>query len=215
MSETAVSYDFEQLEPSAPPAREEPAQIVAQAITEADRLRTEAHATGYAEGRAAGHEQGAAEVARLAHTFKEAVTGIAALRGELVEAIERDALDLGLQLATRVVAGVSELRGELISEAVRGALARISERRRIAVLVNPADVDLLKQAIAEQTAASGVEHCEVRSDERVAIGGAIVATEEGEVDASVWTQLERAREVVEASLASKRHETTASMPSGT
>ncbi|MGA9284860.1 MAG: FliH/SctL family protein [Solirubrobacteraceae bacterium] len=207
MSETAVSYDFEQLEPSTPPAREEPAQIVAQAVAEADRLRSEAHAAGYAEGRVAGHEEGAAEVTRLARTFEEAVTGIEALRGEVVEAIERDALDLGLQLAAKVaagVAGVAELRGELISEAVRGALARVSERRRIAVLVNPADLDLVKGAIAEQTAASGVEHCEVRSDERVAAGGAIVATEEGEVDASVWTLLERAREVVEASLASER-----------
>lgn len=204
MSETAVSYDFEQLEPSTPPAREEPARIVAQAVAEADRLRAEAHTAGYAEGRAAGHEAGAAEMTRLARAFEEAVTGIEALRGEVVERIERDALDLGLHLAEKVVAGVAELRGELISEAVRGALAKISERRRIAVLVNPADLDLVKGAIAEQTAASGVEHCEVRSDERVAPGGAIVATEEGEVDASVWTQLERAREVVEASLASER-----------
>jgi flagellar assembly protein FliH len=204
LSETAVSYDFEQLEPSTPPAREEPAQIVAQAVAEADRLRAEAHAAGYAEGRAAGHEEGAAEVARLAHLFGEAVVGVEALRGEVVEAIERDALDLGLHLAEKVVAGVSELRAELISEAVRGALSRVSERRRIAVLVNPADLDLVKQAIAEQAGASGVEHCEVRSDERIAAGGAIVATEEGEIDASVWTQLERAREVVEASLASER-----------
>lgn len=204
MSETAVSYDFEQLEPSTPPAREEPAQIVAQAIAEADRLRAEAHLAGYAEGRAAGHEEGAAQMARVAHAFEESVAGIEALRSEMVEAIERDALDLGLNLAAKVVAGVAELRGELISEAVRGALARVSERRRIAVLVNPDDLDLVKEAIAEQTRASGVEHCEVRSDERVATGGAIVVTEEGEVDASVRTQLERAREVVEASLASER-----------
>jgi flagellar assembly protein FliH len=204
LSETAVSYDFEQLEPSTPPAREEPAQIVAQALAEADRLRAEAHATGYAEGRVAGHEEGAAEVALLARAFEESVAGIEALRGEVVEAIERDALDLGLHLAEKIVAGVAELRGELISEAVRGALAKVSERRRIAVLVNPADLDLVKEAIAKQAGAIGVEHCEVRPDERVTAGGAIVATEEGEVDASVWTQLERAREVVEASLASER-----------
>lgn len=204
MSETAVSYDFEQLEPSTPPAREEPTQIVARAVAEADRLRAEAHAAGYAEGRAAGHQEGAAEVARVTRAFEESAAGIEALQGEVVEAIERDALDLGLRLAAKVVAGVAELRGELISEAVRGALARVSERRRIAVLVNPADLDLVKGSVAEQAGASGVEHCEVRPDERVAAGGAIVATEEGEIDASVWTQLDRAREVVEASLASER-----------
>ncbi len=72
------------------------------------------------------------------------------------------------------------------------------------MLVNPGDLELVKDAILEQARMSGVEHCEVRSDERVAAGGAIVATEDGEIDASVWTQLERAREVIAASLASER-----------
>lgn len=204
MSETAVSYDFEQLEPSTPPAREDPERIVAQAIAEADRVRAEAHATGYAEGRAAGHQEGAAEAARLAQAFAEAIAGIEGLRGEVVETIEHDALELGLRLAEKIVAGVAELRAELIAEALSGAMARIAERHRIAVLLNPADLELVKDAIIEQAKMSGVEHCEVRSDERVAAGGAIVATEEGEIDASVATQLDRAREVVEASLASER-----------
>ena len=45
---------------------------------------------------------------------------------------------------------------------------------------------------------SGIEPCDLQSDERVRVGGAIVRTAEGEVDASVQTQLERAREVVVA-----------------
>jgi flagellar assembly protein FliH len=204
LPETAVGYDFEQLEPSVPPAPEEPAQIVAQARAEADRIRAEAHTAGYAEGRAAGHRQGAGEIARLASSFAEAAMGIEGLRAEVVEAVEHDAIDLGLRLAEKVVAGAAELRTELIAEALRGGLARIAERYRIAVLVNPADLDLFKDAIVEQARMSGVEHCEVRSDERVAAGGAIVATEHGEIDASVATQLDRAREVVEASLASER-----------
>ena len=42
----------------------------------------------------------------------------------------------------------------------------------------------------------------MQSDERVAVGSAIVRTAEGEVDASVQTQLERAREVVSLSMQS-------------
>ncbi|MGA7704542.1 MAG: FliH/SctL family protein [Solirubrobacteraceae bacterium] len=204
MSETAVGYDFEQLEPSAPPARQDPRRIVAQALAEADRVRAEAHAAGYADGRDAGHQEGAADTARLLSALGEAVAGIEASKCEVVEAVERDAIDLGLRLAEKVVGGIVELRPELIAEALSGALARIAERHRIAVLVNPSDLDLVKDAIAEQARISGVEHCEVRSDERVASGAAIVATEQGEIDASVWTQLERAREIVAASLAGAR-----------
>ncbi len=75
------------------------------------------------------------------------------------------------------------------------------ERRRISVLVNPADLELVRQAIGEiASQGSGVELCEVISEERVGVGSAIVRTVEGEVDASVHTQLERAREVVSATL---------------
>ena len=65
-------------------------------------------------------------------------------------------------------------------------------------MVNPADLDGRQAAVGELTAqGSGVELCDLQSDERVGLGGAIVRTAEGEVDASVHTQLERAREVVE------------------
>ncbi len=86
---------------------------------------------------------------------------------------------------------------------MQGALRRISDRRRITVLVNPADLEVVRAAIGELTAqGSGVELCDLQSDERVGAGSAIVRTAEGEVDASVHTQLERAREVLAASLQS-------------
>ena len=115
-----------------------------------------------------------------------------------VEAVEADAIELALALAGKILAGALQARPELVVEVVQGALRRISDRRRITVLVNPADLEAVQAAIGELHAqGSGVELCEVQSDERVGVGGAIVRTAEGEVDASVQTQLERAREVVE------------------
>ncbi len=48
--------------------------------------------------------------------------------------------------------------------------------------------------------AGGIELCEIQADRRVGRGGAIVRTLESEVDATVQTQLERAREVIRAEL---------------
>jgi flagellar assembly protein FliH len=85
---------------------------------------------------------------------------------------------------------------------VEGALRRVADRRNITVLVNPADHEAVSAALTTFAArGGGVERCEVRTEERVARAGAIVRTDEGEIDASVATQLQRAREVVEASLA--------------
>jgi flagellar assembly protein FliH len=203
LSDAAVSYDFEQLEPSEPPPRDAPARMLAQATIDADRIRELARAEGFEAGRAAGHEQGSAEIAAGAAALAEAISGIDALRAETVEAVETDAIDLALTVAGKILAGAQQARPELVVEVVQGALRRINDRRKITVMVNPADLEVVRAALGELTAqGSGVELCDLQSDERVGLGSAIVRTSEGEVDASVHTQLERAREVVNVSLQS-------------
>jgi flagellar assembly protein FliH len=203
LSDAAVSYDFEQLEPSEPPPRDAPARMLAQATEEALSIRELARAEGFEAGRAAGQERGAAEIAASAAALAEAVSGVEALRAEIVEAVETDAIDLALALAGKILAGAQQARPELVVDVVQGALRRISDRRKITVMVNPADLEVVRAALGELTAqGSGVELCDLQSDERVASGSAIVRTSEGEVDASVHTQLERAREVVNVSLRS-------------
>ena len=200
-----MSYAFEQLEPSNPPPRDSPAQLIVQAQLEAEQLRQQAHAEGYAAGQRAGYEQGTAEVSRTVSALNEAAQGIESLRTEVAQAIEQDAIDLALELAEKILGGIPQLPGERVREAVQGALRRVSDRRRITLLVNPADLEAVHAAIGELAGAeSGVGLCDVQPDERVELGGAIVRTAEGEVDASVLTQLKRAREVVEASLAAER-----------
>ncbi|MGO9321025.1 MAG: FliH/SctL family protein [Solirubrobacteraceae bacterium] len=201
MSDAAVSYDFEQLEPSEPPPRDAAARMIAQAGAEAERIRELARAEGYEQGRAAGREQGAAEISGAACALGEAVRGVEALRAEAAEAVEADAIELALTLAGKILAGAFPARPELVVVVVLGALRRLNDRRHITVVVNPADLEVVRAAIGELTErGSGVELCDLQSDERVAVGSAIVRTAEGEVDASVHTQLERAREVVATSL---------------
>jgi flagellar assembly protein FliH len=203
LSEPAVSYAFEQLEASDPPPRDAAARALAQATAEAERIRELARAEGYEQGRAAGRQDGAAESSRASAALAEAAHGIHELRSEVVHAVEADAIELALALAAKVLAGAQLARPALVVEVVQGALRRISDRRSITVLVNPADLEVVRAAIGELTArGSGVELCEVQSEERVAPGSAIVRTAEGEVDASVQTQLERARDIAGATLQS-------------
>jgi flagellar assembly protein FliH len=206
LSDAAVSYAFEQLEPSQAPPRDAAARLLAQAMADAERIRESAGAEGYEQGRAAGHADGAAEIARSASALSEAAAAIESLRGEVSDAVETDAIELALALAGKILAGAFQARPELVVEIVQGALRRISDRRRITVLVNPADLEVVRDALGELTAqGSGVELCDLQSDERVAAGSAIVRTAEGEVDASVATQLERAREVARTTLETGEH----------
>jgi flagellar assembly protein FliH len=195
LSEAAVSYDFEQLEPSQPAPPDTPARLIAQAMAESERIRELAHAEGLAAGRAQAREDVAAAAAALA----EALAGVEALRTGVVEGVERDAVELALAIAGKILAGALQASPELVLEVVQGALRRVSDRRQITVLLNPADLDLVQAAELETFG-----HCELQSDQRVEPGGAIVRTVEGEVDACVTTQLERAREVLGAALQAGR-----------
>ena len=61
------------------------------------------------------------------------------------------------------------------------------------MLVNPDDLEIVREAMEELRASlGGIEHCVVESERRVARGGCIVRTPVGDVDARVETKLERA-----------------------
>ena len=159
--------------------------------------------------RAAGHEAGFQ--AGLAEAQAHMAAGIAALqagadavgteRERVAAAVEVAAVDLALRIAEQAVGAQIAARPETVVEVVRGALRRLVERERVSILVNPEDLELVRQA--SETLASelgGMESCDVQAERRVARGGAIVRTVEGEVDATLPTKLARAREAVEEAL---------------
>ncbi len=121
-------------------------------------------------------QQGATEIALAAQALGETMDGIESLRVELVHAIEYDAIQLGLQLAEKILGGTRQLPNERILEAVQGALRRVTDRRKITVFVNPAEFEAVSSAIGELAGpGSGIELCDIQPDERVEPGGASCA----------------------------------------
>jgi flagellar assembly protein FliH len=208
MAAAAVpGYPLEQLEPSAGgwdsgrSKANQRARLLADAAAEAEHIRELARAEGHAEGLARGREDGLAETRSAASALGQALAEALALREQLAEETERDAVALALALAAKILAGALEAEPERVLDTVRGALRRVTDRRRVTVLVDPADLEAVTAAIAALGAqVGGVEHFDVQADRRVGRGGAIVRTLESEVDASVETQLERARDVIRAEL---------------
>ncbi|MEA2267914.1 MAG: flagellar assembly protein FliH [bacterium] len=199
-------YLLQPLEPAeAVPDVEDLLAVVAAARAEADAIREEARAEGLAIGRAEG-AAAAVEEARVhlqpaAQALREAAEGVARLQAEAVDGTERRAVELALELASKIVAGTIEVEPDRVLDAVRGALRCLVERERIHVLVHPDDLASVREAMAGLAGElGGIEHVEVQEERRIARGGALVRTTDAEIDASVQTKLERAREVVMAEL---------------
>ncbi len=200
----AVEFDFEALEAPAPVAvaavRSEADAVMeamAKAREEADALREAARAEGFAAGR----EEALAALEPALAALAAAVEAVEASRVELSERLERRAVDLGLALGEKVLAGALDVEPERVVESVRGALRGILDRERITVLVNPEDLELVREAMDGLKASlGGIEHLVVEAERRVGRGGCVVRTREGDVDARLETKLERAREVIAAAL---------------
>ena len=156
----------------------------------------------FEEGFSAGVAQARTQLDGPASALAAAADQLQALRTDAAASVEADAVDLALRIAEQAVGAAIAADPELVVEAVRGALRRLVERDRVLILVNPDDLELVRDHVARLVGElGGIEHCEVQAERRVRPGGAIVRTSEGEVDATLETKLARAREVLEHELA--------------
>ena len=172
--------------------------VLAEARAEAEQIREAARAEGYAAGRADAMASLEPALAALTQAIAD-VQGRAGRAGRASSSAARSSS--GCALAEKIVGGALAVEPERVIEAVTGALRGIVERERVTVLVNPDDLEIVREAMdGLQASLGGIEHCVVEAERRVGRGGCIVRTPVGDIDARVETKLERAGEVVAAAL---------------
>lgn len=206
----ADAFSFDQLPPeplgargsgTAKDAQAVAEEVLAQARAEADDLRHEARQQGYQEGFAAGMAAAQEELAPAVQALAQVHAEIQARRDELVDVVEERAVELALQIAEKVVAGTIEAQPERVVDVVRGALRCLVDRERVTVQVNTLDLELVRDSVASLSGTlGGIGHFDVQEERRVTRGGAVVLSGAGEVDATLETKLQRAREAIESEL---------------
>jgi len=202
----AAEFILDQLEPTAEvPDVEDLLAVVAAARTEADQIRAQAREEGLAQGRAEGEAAARAESQALLQPALQALAAasdaLAAERAEVAARVERQAVELALELAGKVVAGAVEAQPERVLDVVRGALRCLVERERVQVLVHPEDLAIVRESMDRlRGELGGIDHVEVQEERRLGRGGAIVRTSDAEIDADLRTKLDRARDAIVAEL---------------
>ncbi|MCS7080541.1 MAG: type III secretion system stator protein SctL [Chloracidobacterium sp.] len=155
-------------------ARAEAERLVAEAKGEVERIRAEAYAAGYEAG------------------LKEFTTRLLELqrRREMMLAdAEREVLRLALRIAEKIVGRELETHDATLLDIVRTAMRNIRHASAITICVNPADVPKLERhREAIETLRRG-QFVNIVPDTRVSVGGCILESESGIVDAQLDTQL--------------------------
>ncbi len=173
---------FDQWETPAPAAAPPPEDTAA----ECARLRDSARAEGYAEGLAAGRAEAEAAGVRLrqlAESFSDTLDNLDFRLADMV-------LELALDVARQVVAGELAARPERVLDVVNMALKQMAETSREArLLLHPDDAALVRphlEQVLDKTRLRVVE------DARIARGGCLVETSQGDLDATLparWRQV--------------------------
>ncbi len=196
------SYAFRQLDAPPPGTSNGIADVLSAVRAEAEQIRAQAWAAGEAEGRAAGLAAARQDAEPSLAAMAAALESIEQLKSQVLAELEQDAVEMALRLAEQILAGVIDVQPERVIDVGRNALRHLSDRRRVTLVVNPGDLELVSECVEQlQSELGGIEHLGVQSDRRIARGGAIARTDSGDIDAGIDTQLARAREIVAAALA--------------
>ena len=169
-----------------------PAELISDAVAEAQRIREEAREQGLQEGFEAGRQQALEEARVVREALGSAAEAIERAHLEFLAAIEPEVLRLSTYLAERVLR--REIRGDLgvVQSTIRAALSNILEREHTCVHLNPEDLNaLLVAGFNFEETFSGFERLEVVPDETVDRGGCAVETKTLHVDARLDSQLQQ------------------------
>lgn len=157
--------------------------LISRAREEADAIRESAVKEGYQ----AGMEQASEELQQIRETFAAFMNA----KQEVYEQIAPDILEISVDIAQKIIKKeVSEDPQVLVNNIVDVLKSLSKDENKIALRVNPVQVDVVKQQVPEILTIAGLDaRASVLADEEVSEGGCLVTTSNGVVDATVETQL--------------------------
>lgn len=188
-------YGFDEEQPSkAGPQEGEKRAAAAVAAPSIDaRLaaaREEGRQEGMREGHARGREEGLETARNAASLLDKALRRIGDERQSLLAKAERDIVDLALAIASRVLRREVDVDRDLVTRVVTDALRRASPLEEVVVRVHPSDYAHIKSVPGLEARLGEIRHLVLVEDRRVSVGGCLVETGSGAIDARVETQLE-------------------------
>ncbi|TYQ13158.1 UNVERIFIED_CONTAM: flagellar assembly protein FliH [Acetivibrio alkalicellulosi] len=114
---------------------------------------------------------------------------------EIIEGIERDIVDIILDVAKKVIGEEITLNKENILELIRQGVEKCSNKEHITIKVSPQDYDfVIENRDKIYTLAEGIGKLDIKKDLSLKTGACIIETPYGIVDSGVGTKLDKIEE---------------------
>ena len=178
------------------PVTDDAFELLEEAGRGKDRLLDEARAEAARWIEAAASAGGEEGQAQALHMRDE----IAGLEARMLKEVESEVVRTAVKVAGEMLVAELQLREDAVVDIAITALVAAKNARDINLRVNPRDAAVLRAAkdrlVSNLTRAKDLE---IREDRRVQVGGLLIETEAGVIDAQLETQLEEIARVLGAS----------------
>lgn len=169
-------------------ARDRAEQLVRHAALSAATIEQEAYAAGLTAGRRESVTAARAELAQALVLVQRVAGEAKAMRDRLYEAAERELVELVIASTATVIGDRVATDPELVHHTVQRALARAGSQNVMHVRVSREEHGRVAARLAEEH--GDVLPFQVLGDDTVSVGGCVVDTRAGRVDARLDVQLD-------------------------
>ncbi len=147
-------------------------------------------AKGYEEGFAKGFEDTNKDFAKLLDKLKKILAETMNRRNEIIDSSEGQLIDVSILIAKRVVKMLTERDKGIVVRNIQEALRRVKGRTKITIRVNIDDLEISARHKDEfYQMLDKIEGVSVLEDPNVDVGGCLIETDFGDIDARINTQL--------------------------
>lgn len=189
------------------------AHILSEAEQRAAELTRDAAAKGFDQGHGQGHEQGLAEGRRqggdaaldetreqlqqLQTAWSDVAEQWDSQRRQMAREARSAVIQFALTLAEKLLHRVIKVDPSIIVDQVGNALAHVLRPLDVTVRIHPGDRPWLERAMPDLLAEfNQFEHVGLVDDPNIGSGGCVVTYGQGEIDATIETQLQRVIDLI-------------------
>lgn len=139
--------------------------------------------------------------AESARRLDAAVQRLKLESGRLADQARADALEIGFQVARRILEQELSSGPEPLFALVRSAVRRLGDARRLVIKLHPADAERIDTTDGRQKLGLSLMQVEVAADPSLTPGDCVIESDQATVDGRLATRLDEVKRSVESALA--------------
>ncbi len=172
-------------------------------------LKGRAYAQGFTEGEKAGADSEKQNLKSALDTLSQVVQQLDGIRNEIYRYSEKEVVSLAMSIAKTIVRHEVTIDKNVILNVLKQALKKTVDYDKIKIRVNPSDLQFLKtQNHQFSHLIDNMGSTVFEEDEAILIGGCLIETNSGDIDARIDKQFEAVEEAFKSEFAKTNSQQT-------